>query len=208
MKSTIARDGHEVEWQFDTLDVRQVEQWLAARPADASPATGAERIEELTDTYLDTEDWRLHNAGFSLRIRSRAGRPPEATLKALVAARDGARVRREISEALKGSEDSSDGQLPEGTRLLVAPGPVGQRLRALVGARPLRVLFVWKTQRRIVPLLAAGRPVGEIALDEGEVARAEAGEPARVHRVEVELSSDATPADLEPFVAALRKGCG
>src|SRR5262249_39694592 len=95
-----------------------------------------------------------------------------------------------------------------GTRLLVAPGPVGQRLRALVGARPLRVLFVWKTQRRIVPLLAAGRPIGEIALDEGEVALAESGDPPRGHRGEVELSPDAAPADLDPFVAALRKGCG
>ncbi len=80
-------DGIEVEWQFDALDLRPVERWLAALPMQhgingqlPAPTTLAKPPRRLVDRYLDTEDWRIVRAGFVLRTRQR-GRRDEATLK-------------------------------------------------------------------------------------------------------------------------------
>ncbi len=83
-----ARGGPvEIEWQFDALDLRPVERWLAALPVHsvADPEGGtvtalARPPRRLVDTYLDTSDWHLARAGFVLRTRKR-GRQEEVTLK-------------------------------------------------------------------------------------------------------------------------------
>ncbi|MBO0714406.1 MAG: hypothetical protein J2P59_06595, partial [Acidimicrobiales bacterium] len=73
--------GVEVEWQFDALDLRPVERWLAAlgspsarpsppaAPALPEVAAHAQRARRQVDVYLDTEDWRVRRAGFVLRVR-------------------------------------------------------------------------------------------------------------------------------------------
>src|SRR5437899_2119554 len=87
----------EVEWQFDAVDLRPVERWLAARGlVGEQPA-----VRRLRDDYLDTTDWRLHRAGYSLRVR-RSGRASEATLKSLATAHGGLRRRIEITETVRG----------------------------------------------------------------------------------------------------------
>src|SRR6516165_11884213 len=77
----------EIEWQFDALDLRPVERWLASLPTlavetdDAGTITAlAKAPRRLVDTYLDTDDWRMARAGFVLRTRRR-GRHDEVTLK-------------------------------------------------------------------------------------------------------------------------------
>jgi triphosphatase len=231
MGSAAARDGIEVEWQFDTRDVRQVENWLAAWPAGTSPAAGVAHVEELTDIYLDTTDWRIHAAGYVLRLRCRPAQAPEATLKAIIPPGAGARVRREITEPLgglpcRGDALREENEIPSPSRLLVAPGPVGQWLRALIGTRPLMALFTWQTRRCVIPLHADGEPLGEISLDEGEVwasggdgaadgrsspnGGASGGTVGAAHlqRVEVEVAPGADPAALMTFVETLREACG
>jgi hypothetical protein len=63
-------DPVEVEWQFDALDLRPVERWLATLPTLAVETDGggtvtalAQTPRRLVDSYLDTDDWRVARAG-------------------------------------------------------------------------------------------------------------------------------------------------
>src|ERR1035441_9680234 len=77
-----ATDDVEVEWQFDAVDLRPVERWLAdlpGRPIGGLTATQAltalaKPVVHQVDRYLDTEDWRIGRAGFVLRTRRKRRR--------------------------------------------------------------------------------------------------------------------------------------
>jgi inorganic triphosphatase YgiF len=195
-------DHVETEWQFDADDLGPVEDWLREHPSASGFAILAEATRGLTDTYYDTEDWRFYRAGYALRVR-RDGESVEATMKSLSAAEDGVRRRREISEPLRSGGPKT---------LMRARGPVGERLRALVGARDLRPLFEVRTRRQVFELRPEesstdkGASVGEVTLDESEFL-SDGKEPTRLRRVEVEV--DADPCDgVGGFVDELRSSQG
>lgn len=200
-----AAGDREIEWQFDALDVRPVSRWIEAHageyPDGLTVVSGEKK--EIADSYLDTGDWRIYRAGFALRVRRR-GQAAEATMKSLEEVEDGPRNRREISEVLTMPED---GRLDEALR--GAEGPVGERLKALIGGAVLEPLFEVKTRRRSYRLeLEGGIAAGEVALDETEIPLEDGEEPVYLRRVEVELD----PADgeielVQPFVEQLRAGC-
>lgn len=217
----------EIEWQFDALDLRPVERWLAAArdEATAAPTAGAgeqpiggsrDRLGGLTmrskpakrlvDTYLDTGDWRVSRAGLVLRIRRRAGSEQpapvdaiggEVTLKDRSPAVAGLRQRLEVTEPLPSG----------GLRALGPDGPVGRRLHALAGGRPLEQLFEVRTRRRTFELHAGDQAVGELALDDTVIDVAGGGKPLRMQRVEVEVQPSFV-ARLAPMVERLRAECG
>lgn len=206
-----ASDQQEVEWQFDAFDLRPVERWIAPRVGAASPAAGEDGNaiaapgsngavlrpkppRELIDTYLDTNDWRFHRAGYALRVR-RHGRHVEATLKSLAPPSDGLRSRREITEAL-----SADGL----EALLASQGPVGARVKAVAGSHAVRPIFEIRTRRRPFAIAFNGATVGEMALDETAVTAPDGGEPVRLQRVEVEVEGDSVD-PLTMLVADLRE---
>ena len=72
----------EIEWQFDALDLRPVERWLAALPTLSIPSAPSEEQQTVTalaktprrlsDSYLDTDDWRLGRAGWSVGYEPQA----------------------------------------------------------------------------------------------------------------------------------------
>lgn len=190
-------EHRELEWQLSAPDLPAVRRWLAQhRTLDEFQIEQRDAL-DLHDTYLDTDDWRFHRAGFALRARaSSAG--AEATLKSLVSARSDAADRREVSEAL------SDGNVES---LSATAGDVGKRVRAVTGDRPLRRLFEVRTARERFAIRSHGAEIGELALDDTLIGRV-GGEPqARVLRVEVEALTPATDS-LRNFVEALRGGCG
>ncbi len=123
----------EIEWQFDALDLRPVERWLATLPTlaietgDGGTITAlAKPPRRLVDSYRDTDDWRIARAGFVVRTRRR-GRHDEVTLKDNRPAEgSGLRQRLEVTEVLP----------PSGLDGLGDDGPVGRRLRAIVGGAP------------------------------------------------------------------------
>jgi CHAD domain-containing protein len=197
-------DPVEIEWQFDALDLRPVERWLAALPAlametsDGGTVTALARTpRRLTDTYLDTDDWRMKRAGFVVRIRHR-GRHQEVTLKDTRPAEgSGLRQRLEVTETLPA----------DGVGALGTEGPVGRRVRAVVGTRPLHEVLQVRTRRRPFALRVGGEDVAELALDDTAIVVGENERPMHLRRVEVEVRAE-WMGTLEPIVEQLRASCG
>ncbi len=196
-------DPVEIEWQFDALDLRPVERWLATLPTlsvetDGGTVTALARTpRRLTDSYLDTRDWRLARAGFVVRTRRR-GRLDEITLKdSRPAECSGLRQRLEVTEVLP------DAGLPG----LGQDGPVGRRLRAIVGAHPLREVLQVRTRRRPFALRVGGVDAAEVALDDTVIVVGAGQRPMQLRRVEVEVQPEWLHA-LEPIVDQLRVSCG
>ena len=193
------QDFQEVEWQFDALDVRPVGRWLEGDSWGPDPTVAEGETREISDTYFDTDDWRIYRAGYALRIRRAAGKKAEATMKRLASTNGerGLKRRREISQPL----DDADHEILDG-----AAGPVGDMVRALTGPEASRPLFDLRTRRNTHYLLLDGFRVGEVALDETTIPLEEETEPARIRRVEIEVEPEALDR-LEPFVERLRQEC-
>jgi CHAD domain-containing protein len=197
-------DPVEIEWQFDALDLRPVERWLATLPTLAIETGGggtvtalAQTPRRLVDSYLDTDDWRVARAGFVARTRHR-GRHDEVTMKDMRPAQgNGLRRRLEVTEVLP----------PGGVSDLGSAGPVGRRLRAIVGTRRLREVLQVRTRRRPFALRIGGVDVAEVALDETVIVVGGGQRPMQLRRVEVEVQAEWVEA-LDPIVQQLRASCG
>ncbi len=197
-------DPVEVEWQFDAFDLRPVERWLSTLPTLAVEADGrgtvtalAQTPRRLVDSYLDTDDWRVARAGFVTRTRHR-GRHVEVTMKDMHPAQgDGLRQRLEVTEIMP----------PGGVGDRGPEGPVGRRLRAFAGTRPLREVLQVRTRRRPISLRVGGVDVAEVALDETVIVVGAGHRPMQLRRVEVEVQPEWIEA-LEPIVQQLRASCG
>jgi triphosphatase len=187
----------EVEWQFDAVDLRPVERWLGARADGEQPAVARGEVRNLVDCYMDTKNWDVYRAGFSLRIRRQLGRS-EATLKALGGKEGNLRRRREVSQPV---DPMDAGGFP------LEAGPVADRVRAVAGPRSVERIFEVITLRQVFALSLNGLRVGEIALDTTSIPMPAGAEPARLRRVEVEVD-DGQGSSLDAFVAAMRDGCG
>src|SRR5437764_1458734 len=62
------KDGREVEWQLASADLGSVRRWLADHGTIDGLVLERRGTLQIFDTYLDTDDWRIHPAGFALRI--------------------------------------------------------------------------------------------------------------------------------------------
>jgi CHAD domain-containing protein len=203
-------DGHgdavEIEWQFDALDLRPAERWLASLGAGSTsvgafgPVTVLARPTVVQDDmYLDTEDWRIAQAGYVLRVRD-AKSKHEVTLKALSrqpkSNGSAPKRRREVNEPFK---SGSGGWIEE-------TGPVGWRVSALIGRRPLHQVLAIQTRRRPFDLRLGDEDVAEVALDETAISIDDQN-PMRLLRVEVEVQSEWVEA-LAPVVDDLQRSSG
>jgi CHAD domain-containing protein len=192
------KDGREVEWQLACTDLKPVRRWLSEHGTIDGLTLEPRATLEIFDTYLDTDDWRIHRAGFALRVRSDGG-TTEATLKSLHSASEEVADRQELTETLAGSDN-------EAIRELI--GPVGTRVSAVSGARPLLPLFELRTSRQRFAVRKSDetRQLGEIALDETVISRPHGEAQASLQRVEVEaLTKSLKP--LRSLVKTLRSTC-
>jgi CHAD domain-containing protein len=198
-------DAIEIEWQFDALDLRPTARWLAALAGSRTiePLGELRSVAKPTvlqeDLYLDTEDWRIAQAGYVLRIRH-AKNKREITLKALEhrGAQSSAlpRQRREVNEPLENG----------GNRWLETAGPVGWRVSALIGKRSLQPVLEVQTRRRPFALHLGEEDVAEIALDETSIS-VDDQNPMRLLRVEVEVQPPWVEV-LKPVVLDLQRAGG
>ncbi|HEY6580381.1 MAG TPA: CHAD domain-containing protein [Rubrobacter sp.] len=186
-----ATDHREIEWQFDAEDFGPVEDWLYRYASGSSgPTVATDSTVEITDSYYDTDDWRLYRSGYALRVRE-ADDEVEATMKSLEPAEGSFRKRREISEPL---EDDKPATLVE------SRGLVGSMSRKIIGARGLRRLFRVRTRRQRFALRLDGS-TGEVSLDASEIPVGE--DSVNLRRVEVETDTAPTPG-LRGFVDEMR----
>jgi triphosphatase len=192
-----------VEWQFDALDLRPVERWLAGLPGVSLEADDqwtitaqAQPPRRLVDSYLDTADWRMARAGFVVRTRRR-GRHDEITL-----------TTTRSAEASGGQELEATEELPEAGLVALGPdGPVGRRVHAVAGRQPLRPVLQVRTRRTPFCLHVDGVDAAEIALDDTEIVVGNGQRPMQLRRVEVEIRPQWAEV-LGPFVQQLRSACG
>jgi triphosphatase len=198
------REPDEIEWQFDALDLRPVERWLALLPSlsiepyeQTTITASAQPPQRLVDSYLDTDDWRMANAGFVVRTR-RHGRRDEITLKtAQWAEGNGLRQPLEARQDLP----------PSGVSDLGTDGPVGRRAHAIAGRKPLRPVLQVRTRRRSFALRIDGGDAAEIALDDTVIVVGNGQRPMQLRRVEVRVFREWMDA-LGPLVLQLRAACG
>src|SRR6202140_4455831 len=192
------KDGREVEWQLACTDLGSVRRWLADHGPIGGLVLEPRSTQQIFDTYLDTDDWRIHRAGFALRIRSESGKS-EATLKSLHSASTEVADRRELSETLENSQSESIRQ---------SIGPVGPRVHAVRGAHALQPLFEVRTsrQRFAIHRENEAQQLGEIALDETVISRPHGEPQTSMQRVEVEALPEAHE-PLQSLVKTLRSDC-
>ena len=86
-------------------------------------------------------------------------------------------------------------------------GPVGSRVSAMIGRRPLRHVLEVRTERRPYAIWIGETEVAELAMDETVIAAYNEEPPARLCRVEVEVEADWTDV-LAPLVDDLRDSAG
>src|SRR6266481_7270080 len=192
------KDGREVEWQLACTDLGSVRRWLADHGTIDGLVLEPRSTLRIFDTYLDTDDWRIHRAGFALRIRSESGKS-EATLKSLHSASAEVADRRELSEALESSASES---------LRQSIGPVGARVHAVSGAQALVPLFEVRTSRQRFGVRREdeAQQLGEIALDETVISRPHGEPQTSMQRVEVEALTEVRE-PLQSLVKSLRSDC-
>src|ERR1700733_3497230 len=192
------KDGREVEWQLVSTDLGSVRRWLADHGTIDGLVLEPRSTLQIFDTYLDTDDWRIHRAGFALRIRSESGKS-EATLKSLHSASAEVADRRELSETLENSQSESIRQ---------SIGPVGTRVHAVSGAHALLPLFEVRTSRQRFAIRREHETqhLGEIALDETVISRPHGEPQTSMQRVEVEALTEVHE-PLQTLVKTLRSDC-
>ena len=192
------KNGREVEWQLACTDLGSVRRWLADHVTIDGLVLEPRSTLQILDTYLDTDDWRIHRAGFALRIRSESGKS-EATLKSLHSASAEVADRRELSETMENSESESIQQ---------SIGPVGTRVHAVSGAHALLPLFEVRTSRQRFAIRREdeAKQLGEIALDETVISRPHGEPQTSMQRVEVEALTEAHE-PLQSLVKTLRSDC-
>jgi triphosphatase len=179
-------------------DLGMVRQWLADHYIIAGLVLEPRSTLQIVDMYLDTDDWRIHRAGFALRVRSESGKA-EATLKSLPSASAGVADRRELTESLENSHSESIGKLT---------GQVGTRVQAVTAEHILRPLFELRTtrQRHSIHKKGEAQSLGEIALDDTVIAHPHGEPETRMQRVEVEVFGE-DQETLESLVKTLRGDC-
>jgi triphosphatase len=192
------KDGREVEWQLACADLGSVRRWLSDHGTIDGLILEPRSTQQIFDTYLDTDDWRIHRAGFALRVRSESG-TTEATLKSLHSASTEVADRRELTETLNSSDSEA---------IRESIGPVGLRVGAVSGARTLLPLFELRTSRQRFAIRKSdeAQQLGEIALDETVISRPHGEPQASMLRVEVEALTEAH-GSLRSLVKTLRSNC-
>src|SRR5260370_9319352 len=192
------KDGREVEWQLASTDLGSVRRWLADHGTIGGLVLEPRSTLQIFDTYLDTDDWRIHRAGFALRIRSESGKS-EATLKSLHSASAEVADRRELSETMENSASES---------LRQSIGPGGTRVHAVRGAHALLPLFEVHTSRQRFAIRREdeAQQLGEIALDQTVISRPHGEPQTSMQRVEVEALTE-THEPLQSLVKTLRSDC-
>lgn len=141
------------------------------------------------DTFFDTPDLALSRTRHAVRLRE-GGRRTVVTLKGPGKVAQGIHEREEIEEPTPGPEPNA------------WPEVVRDRLHTLIGNQPIQPLLQVHNNRRAWDLLHDDEVIGEVALDEGNIAAGDRSEP--MHELEIELKGGSRDV-LESLSAMIRQ---
>jgi len=181
----------EIEAKFAVAD-REVFERLSDLPQLAGFSLGADAIQEVEDTYLDTSERLLLGAGFTCRRRESVDGGVLMTIKSLATGGGGVFRREELEVVLTEASLQPD-EWPE--------GPARERVLGVLGEEFLMPLLHLTQTRRTRPLSVGGRVAAHMFLDDVRVTGS--GGLHGFMEVEVELDRAGTEADLESVVGAL-----
>ena len=197
----------EIEAKFCVPDDPTYESLLGAQIlAGYRLEDGSERT--LADTYLDTADRRVAAAGYT--VRQRVWETAVAVTLKQVAEAEGpdATMRREELEITLGLDEAVETEVVGGILRAAAlpPGPLRQRVLAMVGDADLEQVLSLEQRRVARDLWDDRRHIAEVSLDKVEVAGG--GRRQGYRELEVELRDGGTENDLELLAACLRQDWG
>lgn len=184
----------EIEAKFAIPDVDTFEKLGALAGLGDYALTGVE-VKQVHDTYFDTTDRRIWQAGYAFRCREQAG-GVLMTLKALSGGAGVIRRREELEVALPAAKPLA--QWP--------PCPARDRLQELIGESPVTPLFDLHQTRHVRMLTTGGHTVAELSLD--EVRLQAPGREEIFFVLEVELTAADAEADLAVIVESLQSVWG
>lgn len=229
-------DDVEVEWQFDALDLRPVERWLASLPTRGLVLRG---VGTTSRDQEGREGTAISTDGSSASLVARQDPPPVVTLTAVAkqprrlfdryldtqdwrVARAGyvLRARRHgrheevtlknlkpaTAAGLRRRMELTEELQKNGSAGWGRDGPVTSRVAAMAGKQTLQPVLEVRTRRRPFALRAGDTEVAEVALDETTIIGGNE-KPVRLRRVEVELDPGWV-GTLEPIVEDLVEACG
>ncbi|MEA3398108.1 MAG: CHAD domain-containing protein, partial [Chloroflexota bacterium] len=184
----------EIEAKFAIPDVDTFEK-LGALAGLGDYALTEVKVKQIHDTYFDTTDRRIWQAGYAFRCREQTG-GVLMTLKALAGGSGVIRRREELEVALPAAQPLA--QWP--------PCPARDRLQELIGERAVTPLFDLRQTRHVRMLTIGGRAVAELSLD--EVRLQAPGREEIFFVLEVELTAAGDEAELAVIVESLQSAWG
>lgn len=183
----------EIEAKFLIKDEESFRE-LEALDSFGNYALSVGKLQQIEDTFLDTEDQEITASGYYLRLRKTIGEKGHwVTIKSLDGFEGGRHKREEYV-----------GFLPAGMPLLeCSEASVRNRIFEMVGDTELRPLIKLKQERLFRQMEMGGRHVAELALDRVEL-KSEARKQSYLE-LEVELKEGGTEEDLSVIADFLRQ---
>lgn len=188
------------QW-FDAVDVRTLKSWLSSDFRGAGLRIVLDAPVETREVYYDTVDWRMHAAGLTLSVRSRAGRqstPVMAVMDSLPSEERSGTALGRVEQVLP---EAGRAALREGS------GPVTDRVLALAGQRPLEPRVEMHVVETAAVIVRAGTPAARILLVRVTVPFAADQRPIHLDRIAVEMPAD-DDREMNRLLDALRQGFG
>jgi triphosphatase len=153
-------------------------------------ALSFQRVERQTNTYFDTADLRLRNAGMSLRLRQLEGASGIYTWKGRSSVADGWHAKSEL-EVEAGNATGLEG---------LTDAEILARVSSVASLDKLEPRFRLNTVRRVYWLSG----IGELALDEVQILHGDGAVADAFSELELEVKEGVSDADLERVEATLR----
>jgi CHAD domain-containing protein len=178
----------EIEAKFQIPDAESLRR-LSEIQELAGFALSEGRLQELSDTYLDTGQWSILAAGYTCRRRVSEAQTL-ITLKQLRPADELLHRREEFEVVLPG--DVPLAWWPE--------GPARDLVSRILGEEPLREMFQLHQTRILRKVGPESHPVAELSLDTVTVS----GLDSPYFEVEIELLEGGTEADVELLAKTLQ----
>ena len=181
---------------YEAVDLRPLRRWLLERAGDMGLTFESHSLTDSRESYCDTPDWRLHRAGYTLRMCSGADHALGVLGRI---SGSGKEPGPPVTESF-GSLDP--GSFRSGS------GPVAEVLTALLGARPVVRHIEFRRQGESYHLRSGERVLATLALVDVVTQLDGSDDPVRLSRFEVRTADDPPDRLLTELLEAAQRAGG